>query len=596
MSIFWYSVFVLAIIITCVSLKNAVKSIRQGEGFLRPLCIEIFALWLMILPEEWANGSSVNSAIRLPEAILSSLLQVIGQVGNPNLSMVVVGDGKILTAIYRMLFMIVHLILVVYFWGMILQVLRESYQKLRLNLIKKDSIYIFSSVNEKTLRIAETIPRGKQLIFANVCDQDKEDHLKDIKKLNAIYSSESIDNLINKRILRIEKVEIFIFEKCESDNISIVNALKDKIKDSGDKDIKDIRLFMEINSPSWSMYRSKDDYLPSNKITLSLIDTKESFAYDTLMKNSIFEDYVLSAEGNKQINILILGMNDINLQLLKVMLPLSQMPGYMPTFVIFDGGNNLDTLKGAMPEIFEKGYELGDSLYKIIYRENISFNGQSFEDQLDEFCQETTFAFVNVDDDITNIEVAERLRGYIYRNSMEEDSKILLRLKNLSTDLWNMEGLKVVGTDNEYYSYESITASLIEKDAKELQQKRQREKKERNPMHKIISWREYCNNEYNRRSSYARTLSLKYKKMELNINNVEEGSKEFNEDIWKMYEHMRWNVYTRCMGYHLMPKSYIGTGKEDDKNIRIIAKVHKDLLPYDKLSKDEKDKDAIVRN
>ena len=62
---------------------------------------------------------------------------------------------------------------------------------------------------------------------------------------------------------------------------------------------------------------------------------------------------------------------------------------------------------------------------------------------------------------------------------------------------------------------------------------------------------------------------------------------------WKIYEHMRWNMYTRTMGFVLADKKLLNAAGELEKKTRSVAKVHNDLIDYYDLSKEEQDKDAL---
>ena len=120
------------------------------------------------------------------------------------------------------------------------------------------------------------------------------------------------------------------------------------------------------------------------------------------------------------------------------------------------------------------------------------------------------------------------------------------------------------------------------------------ERKKNDPNSNIKSWVAYCNNEYNRHSVYARTLALKYKVDLIEQNYDSDYSLVSKDRTWKIYEHMRWNMYTRTMGYQVASKEMMDALGKLDRDARSIAMIHKDLILFEELSKEEQDKDGIV--
>ena len=68
-----------------------------------------------------------------------------------------------------------------------------------------------------------------------------------------------------------------------------------------------------------------------------------------------------------------------------------------------------------------------------------------------------------------------------------------------------------------------------------------------------------------------------------------------NDRRWKIYEHMRWNMYTRTQGYTAADGSLLQNGKLDRKT-KDAARVHPDLVPYDLLPEKEQEKDGLELN
>ena len=78
---------------------------------------------------------------------------------------------------------------------------------------------------------------------------------------------------------------------------------------------------------------------------------------------------------------------------------------------------------------------------------------------------------------------------------------------------------------------------------------------------------------------------------------------------WMKYEHMRWDMYTRTIGYRdpddasrqVLEKMIAGLNDPSDKELRKVIKrframtgVHEDLVPYEQLPEDVKNQDSLT--
>ena len=191
----------------------------------------------------------------------------------------------------------------------------------------------------------------------------------------------------------------------------------------------------------------------------------------------------------------------------------------------------------------------------------------------------------------------------------------MVNLSKLDPEKWNSDRLGNIcfsGSFNMIYSRPFITMSGIETATVEIHKLRQEEKKAakeaKGKTYNITSWDDYCNSEYNRHSVYARTLSFFYKMKIID--------KYYNSDYmltkspeWMKYEHMRWDMYTRTIGYRdpddasrqVLEKMIAGLNDPSDKELRKVIKrframtgVHEDLVPYEQLPEDVKNQDSLT--
>ena len=367
-----------------------------------------------------------------------------------------------------------------------------------------------------------------------------------------------------------------------------------------------VRVYVETNRTHWSLY---DDYIKTvtaekENLTINLVRTEENFIYNLLLKYSIFEN-AQPKNSSKLIKVVIVGYNYRNVEFLKAVLHLSQMPGYELKVALIDDGDHRNELKHIMPEISERGGGYGDSIYEFRCFTNIDYMSSDFDDLIRNELKDFTYAFINAGDDLLNSDIAISLNLLCIREGNKKPGSILVNVtdKNVCCeDKWNsglINGISFVGDISEVYAYDFITMSLIEEATKKIHYVRQEENAAKDSGYKIKTWKEYCNNEYNRHSVYARTLSFAFK-----VKIIGESLKDNDDDSiyavtnssreWKVYEHMRWNVYTRTLGFVKAPDYLLNEKKEVGRDIRNSAKVHHCLVPFDELPAKEQEKDSLT--
>ena len=360
---------------------------------------------------------------------------------------------------------------------------------------------------------------------------------------------------------------------------------------------------MELSDTPWDLYDNflkKHSSSGDDRFIINFVRTEENFVYNNLLKSSIFENAIVREDGKKEIKILIIGMNERNLEMLKAVLHLGQMPGYRLTVMVLDDKAGRDALRTKMPEVYDELDKEGDAIYRLIYKENADLNSiEMIKEEYPDF----TFAFINVGEDLKNVNVAMRLNAMRVRHADGKGYKIQVNVtrQRICND-WNAEfkeNLEFVGDLKMTYNYDFITMSDIEKGTIAIHEVRHPKGA------KYVSWTTYCNDEYNRHSVYARTLSFKYKVQLIHDlydpeDELKGTEKEWEiyqitdtDRPWKIYEHMRWNMYTRTMGFVLADKKLLNAAGELEKRTRSVAKVHNDLIDYYDLSKEEQDKDAL---
>lgn len=597
---------------------------RQEVHYAKAAVIEFFACWIMYIPSEYYNELVDNkySVMRGIESFFTALLRSLVVYQGSGYEKVAYEDHIFFSSVYSTVRVGINIILLLLVCGFIVKFLNGPMQKLKLYFFRKRYTYIFTEINEKTLAIASSIaqntelPQKKNIIFVLKSYNDN----TEIEKINSFGGLCVYGQLFSILHILLEKssgIELFLVTSSEEQNLSELERICEKYEKNCTCRIK---VYVELIQTPWCLY---DDFLKKYNINydspmiVNFVRVEENFIYNLLLEYSIFE-YAIERGSYKEIKILIIGeMCERNLEMLKAVLHLGQMPGYKISIIVVENSTDRNMLRQKMPEIYDEVDEEGDAIYSLKFKENIPFDSVEFDEIIEKEANDFSLAFVNTGSDLQNLNLAIKINAFCLRKSREENQYTLLvnvNNKRASVD-WNeriISRLRLVGDIEQTYAYSHITMSKIEKASIEIHAVRQKNKKKEaekaGKEYKIQSWLEYCNNEYNRHSVYARTLSLKYKVWLIKQNIIDNSKniydeckctgeiildKEKNEtNKWKIYEHMRWNVYTRTKGYILSDESLLEDGKLN-KVIRDGAFVHNDLVKFNELDKVEQQKDGL---
>ena len=611
-SIFWSAALILGVFFFIFGIVYIIrkKSIRE-EHFLKAGAFEFAASWIMFLPEEYFNNVPDSiPAIRITESIFTALLRAFNIYMGNGYSRVAYKSHPVFSGIYAILMTMANICLLLFVAGFILKFFDGPLQRIRLSLFQKRYTYIFSACNDKTVAIAESLINRKEkqkfnLIFAKSGGKPEADKKQAIDALHGMYMDMSIEEILAKIDDSAAGVEIFLFGDKEEDNLSELEGL---YKGTETKKQNALRVFVEITDTPWSLYDgfvNEHDTAKGDDFLINFVRAEENFAFNNLYKTPLFDHYTVNPENDKkEIKALIVGMNVRSMEMLKAILHLGQMPGYRLTVMVMDESDGRDRLRKLCPEVYDECDKEGDAIYKLIYKENVDLHSASLYRIIEEEYAGLTFAFVNTGDDLLNADIAMNINALCVRKGRKDDYILQANIsdQNLCKE-WNpllTGNIRFVGGMKDTYAYSHITMSDIEKASKRIH-------KTRNPGK---TWTEYYNNEYNRHSVYARTLSLKHKVAV--IHDLEDPDDKLPEPqkwdiymvinsdpLWKMYEHMRWNMYTRATGYVLADDSLLEDakppkkGKTLRKETRVLAKVHNDLKDFSDLDEAEQKKDSI---
>ena len=440
----WIVPFGLGMLLFLAGIIYPVLKKGSKGKYLAAAGFEFAATFVMYVPvvlftgfaEQWERlERPLQQFFRFAESVFTALVKSFS-VGYERVD--IEGHG-LCSGIYSTAILLVNIVRFLFVAGLIIQFFDGPYQRIRLFFNRRRRIYLFSVCSDKTLAIAGSIRgRKKALVFASSGKELDSVKKEAVDGINGIRLGSSLPDVVKKIIRYAPKTEIFLFGEREEDNLAELDKVCGVTKPFPKARV---RIYVELCETPWDAFDGYSEaYLleqsrafkgkkekrsgspgPENgeaeeNFVINFVRSEENFAFNNLLKNSIFENAVERTEGVKDIRFLLLGMNERNLEMMKAVLHLSQMPGYRLTLMVLDASAKRAELRRKMPEIHNECGRVGDAVYKIIYRENVSFETDQFEEIVSKEFSDFTFAFINPGDDLMNASLAVRLNTLCYRN------------------------------------------------------------------------------------------------------------------------------------------------------------------------------------
>ncbi len=458
----------------------------------------------------------------------------------------------------------------------IISYLEKLVDHVKFSLSKKKRTIIFSELNDKSLILARDYVNDKKcsIVFANV--KEKNDiKIKSIKLLEKVT-----DIKINSK----NEVIFYIISSNEEKNLNEALELIDKYKDRDNTKI----YVLDDNEEAPIILDSTD----KGKIDVDIINEKERAIFNLLSNKPLFLNAI-----NKTISILIVGCGNIGKEFLRDSVWCSMLPNYKLKILVID--NNADIIKEKinveMPELLNN--------YDITFvNEDIKSN-KSIE--MIRSNKDINYIMVSMENDDKNIETAIMLRRLFLRE-FDREPIINLYIENdfkqdqvisLSNERGDSYKLNAFGSIDDLYRQNNIVDIELEKLAQQIHLSY-------DPFDKEL--KRYNSREYNKRTSRACALHIKYKlfavlgdKYTEDMNkNLELFRKKYNSKIEQELsknEHDRWNAYMRSIGYVYVStdevKNYY---KKTKHHVNYLARMHPALVSYDKLDDVSKELSKIT--
>lgn len=565
---------ILSIIIIILSLIINIIMYKKKKDIKITLLISLFTCIIALMIMYFPLSKNANLDIKLWLTLIFAkrcvtLSQDFNILSKIDLSSLV---GQIYFILMNILFIITPALTA----GFILSFIEKIVGYLRLRFSNNRRLYVFSEVNDKALLISKKLANKKNstVIFTNVKEKPNT-NIKSIK-----FSKE----ITNIKFNRSNYVTFYMVSDDEEKNLIQSLELIDKYKKRSRTKI----YVINKNAETPVVLDSTD----KGKITVEIINENERAIFNLLDDKPLFLDSI-----DNTISILIVGCGNVGKEFLRDAVWCSILPGYKTRILVVDKDADRirENINVEMPDLLNN-YDIAfinediksnKALNEIKKRNNINY------------------ILVSMENDDKNIETSLLLRNLFLREFDREPvinlfienefkQEQILRLSNEKGISYN---LNAFGSTSDLYDNHSIINSELEKLAIQIHLSYDPEDKK---------LKRYNLREYNKRSSRAIALHIKYKWYSILKDKYSDDIKENQRLFKEMYsskvekilvknEHARWNAYMRSIGYVTASiddvKNYYS---KTDHYIYYLAKMHPALVDFDELDNTSKELSKIT--
>ncbi len=474
-------------------------------------------------------------------------------------------------------------------FGFVLSFFKNTNAYIRYFLSRGKRLYIFSDLNEKSVSFAKSLENEKStsIVFTSIAKEDiRHELIKKAEELNAICFTKDILSVNLNKKSKAKELIVFVIGDDDESNSSTALELIDKYRNR-----ENTSLYVFAESKASEMILSSAQ---KGSIKLRIINAARSLVYRSLYESyaatknpktslKLFENAKSLPSGTKKISAVIVGLGKQSKEMLKALTWFCQMDGYIVSIDAFDVDPLAESkLKLECPDLLSSKYngifKDGEAKYEIKIHSGYDVKTYEFAKAIKELT-DTTYVFVSLGDDDANTETAAKLRTLFLQVGIHpeinaivynpEKNKALANAKDFNRCEYD---IKFTGDINTAYSKNVIMDSELECEAKDIHMKWGSES-------------DFWNYEYNYRSSMASALHAYARRACMPTACAKAQSPNEKEKL-AILEHCRWNAYMRTEGYIC--------GCTDDKSRNSLAKMHPNLIEYQRLAKHERDKDKII--
>ena len=454
----------------------------------------------------------------------------------------------------------------------------------------KTDTFIFSKLDEKSISLAKSLSENNSkkrfFVFCDVFaknDEQSFELIEQAKEIGAVCFKKDIKTINFTFHSKKSELNFFMIGEDQSENIS--GTLK-IIADLKYRDKTNLYVFSTEPEAELLLARAFENVGDDAKIRVRRVNEVQSLISRNLYEKGfekIFETAYEDEDGIKRINAVVVGFGKYGKEMTKALSWFCQMDGYLAEIDSFDADPEAyEKFASECPELMKYSGRLnveGESKYTINIHSGIKAETATF-DNIIYSLPKTTYAFVALGDDETNVSIAIKLRMLFARMGYEPQIQAVVynsdkknALKNISNFKGQKYDIDFIGDRLDSYSEKVILGSDIEKIALE----------------RHLKWgseRDFWQYSYNYKSSVASAIHSKMKKL-CGIKGIEKAPQERTEqELWsiRILEHCRWNAYMRSEGY-------VYGGTVENSGRYDLAKTHNCLVPFADLPLKEQEKD-----
>ena len=557
--------FIISIFILIGGILFAINKAKKGKSFMLTILVAIsISVAIFIYPGFNGDSNIIVNLINTVYYIIQAWLlnADISLVQNENI-------GNELMQIWVCAELLSLPILTA---GTVLETLQKYFGKMKMAFIGKNDLHIFSDVNDKTVKIAELIKKDftkDKIIFCKY--NSSNDQIFTVRR-KGIYTKDDITTLNIK--LSDRNTKFYMISQNEDEVLDQTITLIEKYR----KQKCEILCFTSNEENKMIL-----DELDKGNVVVNIIDEIQGSIYHLLIKHPLYQN-----TQNNRIKALIVGLGHVGKEAFKSIMWCGQMPKYsLEMNVIEKDEEKVKELSFECPEIFEHAEQYHLNCYLNDIRE------LEMNKELQEQLKDTNYVIVATGDEENNIKIAKNLRRIFLENSSVEPEIFIWMEESIKKEkVKNIKNYFIFKTFGDYNeTYGSIRKnSELEKLAIKLHLTYN---------DKDINLKEYNKIEYNKKSSRAMALHLKYKLYPY-IKRDEKG-KMINGEIDRILqdenilaeitesEHNRWLTYLRTEGYKYEPeqiaeKYFAKVGKLRE----YFLKMHPALVEWNQLDEVKK--------